>query len=280
VTQHSHIIDTGEIKLFVSTAGEGPALMFLHGLGWNHQLWDAAFSRYSDRYRVIAGDTRGHGHSEQPDGPYSIPIFAEDWLAVLDQMGIEQAILVGFSQGGMVAMQMAIQQPERFPALVLACTTCCTPRAVSDNMQQRMATLDRLGAVETAKLAGQSIFSSRFIEQNPDYMAQFIHQRAAANQTALKHAMAAVIGFDVCSHLATLPQPCWVIAGEQDSLTPPNAVETVHRHLAHSSYVCIPNTGHMIPIEQPERFYQQVDAALEHWQAAAPPLTLSSIEGT
>jgi pimeloyl-ACP methyl ester carboxylesterase len=279
VNQHSQIIDTGEVKLFVSTAGEGPALMFLHGLGWSHQLWDGAFSRYRDRYRVIAGDTRGHGRSEQPDGPYSIPMFAKDWLTVLDQMGIEQAILVGFSQGGMVAMQMAIQQPERFPALVLACTTCCTPRAVSDNMQQRLATLDRLGALETAKLAGQSIFSSRFIEQNPDYMAQFIHQRAAANQTALKHAMAAVIGFDVCRHLTTLSQPGWVIAGEQDSLTPPTAVATVHRHLAHSNYVCIPNTGHMIPIEQPELFYHQVDAALEHWQAAAPPLSLFSTQG-
>jgi pimeloyl-ACP methyl ester carboxylesterase len=179
----------------------------------------------------------------------------------------------------MVAMQMAIQQPERFPALVLACTTCCTPRAVSNNLQQRLAALDRLGALETAKLAGQSIFSSRFIEQNPDYMAQFIHQRAAANQTALKQAMAAVIGFDVCRHLTMLSQPCWVIAGEQDRLTPPTAVATVHRHLAHSHYVCIPNAGHMIPIEQPELFYHQVDAALEHWQAAAPPLSLFSTQG-
>ena len=275
---HSHTIDTGEVKLFVATAGDGPALLFLHGLGWDHHLWDAAFSRYSGQYRVIAGDTRGHGQSEQPDSPYSIQLFAQDWLIVLDQLQVEQAMLVGFSQGGMVAMQMAIQQPERFPALVLASTTCCTPTAVSHNMQQRIQGLEQLGALEAAKLAGQSIFSSHFIEQNPDYIAAFIQQRAAANQTALKHAMAAVTGFDVCAQLANLSQPGLAIAGEQDRLTPPSSVETVHRHLAHSSYVCIPNAGHMIPVEQPEPFYRHIDAALDHWYAASP-LTLSSMQG-
>lgn len=79
--------------------------------------------------------------------------------------------------------------------------------------------------------------------------------------------------------LTQLTQPCLVIAGEQDSLTPPSAVETVHGHLSHSSYVCIPHVGHMVPVEQPELFYRHLDQALDHWQGAAPPLTLPSTEG-
>lgn len=259
----SQLIDVGGVQLWVATAGKGPALLFLHGLGWDHHLWDTAFERYSKRYRIIAGDTRGHGQSDHPDDPYRIELFAEDWLAVVDQLKVEQAVLVGFSQGGMVAMEMAIRQPERFSALVLACTTCCTPPTVSANMQQRLETLDRLGPLETAKLASQSIFSSRFIRQHPNYVEQFIHQRATANQTTLKYAMAAVIDFDVCARLASLSLPCWVIAGEDDTLTPPTTVAVIHRHLSQSHFFCIPSTGHMVPIEQPEHFYGCIDQALE-----------------
>ncbi|WP_204137019.1 alpha/beta fold hydrolase [Halomicronema sp. CCY15110] len=264
-------IDVGGLKLFVAAIGGGPALMFLHGLGWDHHLWDEAFARYGDRYHVIAGDTRGHGQSEHPDRPYSIRQLAADWFTVLDHMQIDQAILVGFSQGGMVAMEMALQQPERFPALMLACTTCCTPQAVSENLQQRLATLAQMGALATAKLASQSIFSPPFIEQNPDYITQFIEHRAAANQTSLKFAMAAVMGFDVCGQLGQLTQPGLVIAGEQDTLTPPATVAAIHQHYPHSRFVCVPNTGHLIPVEQPEPFYRQIDAALARLSASVAP---------
>lgn len=262
MSKTSQSIDVGDIQLHVVTAGEGPAVMFLHGLGWDHHLWDGAFERYSDRHHIIAGDTRGHGQSGQPHTPYSIGLFAEDWLTALDQLQVEQAILVGFSQGGMVAMEMAIRQPERFPALVLACTTCCTPLAVSDNMQQRIDLLDQLGPLEAAKLASQSIFSASFIEQNPDYVQQFIQQRAGANQTALKQSMLAVTGFDVCTQLEALSQPCLVIAGADDRLIPPTTVAAIHHHLPQSRFVCIPSTGHMIPIEQPHSFYRCLDEVL------------------
>lgn len=259
----SQFVDVGDTSIHVATAGSGPALVFLHGLGWDHHLWDAAFTHYSSQYRVIAGDTRGHGRSDKPHTPYSISLFAQDWLTVLDRLQIQRAVLVGFSQGGMVAMAMALQQPQRFTSLVLAGTTCCIPPAVSDNLQQRLEQLEELGALAAAKLACRSIFSPRFIEANPDYIQHFIHRRAATDQTVLNNAMQAVTGFSVCAQLCRLPHPCLVLAAADDRLTPPEAVEAIHRHLPHSRFIVIPETGHMMPVEQPQFFYAQIDQALE-----------------
>ena len=60
-------IDVGDTFLHVTEAGAGPALVFLHGLGWTHALWAPAFDRYAARFRVVAADTRGHGQSGKPE---------------------------------------------------------------------------------------------------------------------------------------------------------------------------------------------------------------------
>ena len=104
--------------MMVVEAGRGRPLVFLHGLGWDHTLWARQVARYAGTYRVTAGDTRGHGGSAKPPGPYSIDLFADDWAALLDALGVRDACLVGFSQGGMIATQLAIARPD------LVGTTC------------------------------------------------------------------------------------------------------------------------------------------------------------
>jgi len=255
-------IDTGPLRLCVAQAGTGPALLFLHGLGWDHQLWEGAFQRYSQHFRVIAGDTRGHGRSDKSPGPYTIRNCAEDWLRVCDRLRLDHVTLIGFSQGGMIAMQMAVLQPDRIAGLVLACTTCCNPPDVDANMRQRIELMEQMGPLAAAKLASKSIFSPGFIQQNPDYVDAFVTQRAAADQTALKHAMLAASGFDICRQLRSLAQPSLVMAGAGDRLTPPAIALQIHHHLPNSDFVTIPNTGHMIPVEQPQAFYQNLDAFL------------------
>lgn len=255
-------IETGSLSLCVAQEGSGPALLFLHGLGWDHQLWGEAFQRYSHRFHVIAGDTRGHGQSDKSPEPYTIRDCAEDWWGVCDRLHLDSITLVGFSQGGMIAMQMAVLQPERIAGLVLACTTCCNPPEVDANMQQRLALMEQMGPLAAAKLASESIFSPVFIQQNPAYVEAFIAQRAKADQTALKYAMLAASGFDVCAQLQSLEQPALVIAGEGDRLTPPAIAYQIHNHLPNSEFITIPNTGHMIPVEQPKAFYHALDSFL------------------
>src|SRR2546426_4531611 len=106
-------VDTNGTRLFVMDRGRGRALVFLHGLGWDHTLWHGVTQAFAHEYRVIAGDTRGHGRSAKPDGPYTIALFAEDWFAAFKNLRVRQACLIGFSQGGMIAQTLAVQHPER-----------------------------------------------------------------------------------------------------------------------------------------------------------------------
>ena len=84
---------------------------------------------WSERFRVIRYDTRGHGASPVPDGPYSIDDLADDVVALLDRLGVERAHVVGLSLGGMTAMRLAARNPDRVDRLVLLCTGAQLPPA-------------------------------------------------------------------------------------------------------------------------------------------------------
>ena len=256
------LVDTNGIRLNVVQAGSGPALVFLHGLGWDHQLWNDAISRYADRYHVIAGDTRGHGESDKPAGPYSIRQFADDWRGVLDALGIDKARLVGFSQGGMIAMQLAADQPERFAGLFLAATRCRVPPPPPGPRVDRAAKLRAEGPVASARDSARLIFSPTFMATRPDYIDAFVNQRAAAPAEPLLAAMQAGAGFDVCGQLGRYAGPCTVVAGSADLLTSSDAVAEVAEAIPGAQFELVEGAGHMIPVEQPAVFYSLLDAFL------------------
>ena len=101
---------------------EAPVVVFASSLGTTHEMWDPQAAALAGEYRVLRYDHRGHGRSPVPPGPYTIDELAGDLLALLDDLGIERASLVGLSLGGAVAMHAALQAPERFERVALCCT--------------------------------------------------------------------------------------------------------------------------------------------------------------
>ncbi len=257
---HRKVVVDGTL-LHVAEAGSGPALVFFHGLGWTHALWAAAFDRYADRYRVIAGDTRGHGQSGKPEGPYSIARFAADWTGALDALGVENPILVGFSQGGMIAQQMAVNAPSRYKALFLACTTSATNPVGFANMAARIKAMETEGAAAAARVALESVFSPAYRSTHAAQMEQFIRWRAAADQASLASAMLATRDYDVRAALGSLSMPRRVVCGGADALTPPARVAETASALG-SVLHTMEGSGHMAQIEQPGRFYAELDSLL------------------
>lgn len=257
--QHERFVETNGIRMKLVEAGTGPTLVFLHGLGWDHNLWREAFERYSSRFRVIAGDTRGHGDSDRPAGPYSIRQFADDWRGALDTLEVQRACLVGFSQGGMISMQLAVDQPQRFPTLVLTSTRCKVEASTAEKRVDRIAILRSQGPEASARSSAELVFSKRFISDNPAYIESFITQRIAFPPDALAAAMAAGLGFNVEGQLASYRGPCMVIAGSEDVLTKPEVVRDVAKAVPGSTFVMVEGAGHMIPVEQPSVYYSHLD---------------------
>src|SRR5882757_9091642 len=89
---------TGRLTINIMEAGSGPAVLLIHGLGWDHSLWNPTIERFASRYRLIAADTRGHGKTDKPDGPYDMEMFARDYAALADTLGLARICVIGLSQ--------------------------------------------------------------------------------------------------------------------------------------------------------------------------------------
>lgn len=110
-------------RLAYQTAGAGDPLVLLAGQANNRHWWDGISADFEHRYRTVTLDWRGTGDSDKPDEPYSTAGFADDVIAVLDDLGIERAAVYGTSMGGRVGQWLAARYPDRVRALVLGCTS-------------------------------------------------------------------------------------------------------------------------------------------------------------
>jgi 3-oxoadipate enol-lactonase len=248
-------VRTNGIRMHVAEAGDGPPLVFMHGLGWDNTLWRPAMAKFSRDYRVIAADTRGHGLSDKPAGPYSIDMFAADWYGLLRELGMQRPCIVGFSQGGMTAQVIASQHPEDIGPLFLVSTACRSDPAVREKLEERIRQSQSDGPVAAARVAAKSVFSTGFAAAHPKVIEDFVAWRAAMEQPPLVHATRAGYGFDVSTRLKAVRVPAKVVYGEEDVLTPPTVVKQVAAAFAAAELEGVPGAGHMIPVEQPDTFY-------------------------
>lgn len=108
-----------DIKHFYIEKGRGATLILLHGNGENCNYFFNQINAFSKHYRVIALDTRGHGNTPRGNQPFTIRQFADDLLAFMNEKGIEKAHILGFSDGGNIAMIFAMKYPERVEKLIL-----------------------------------------------------------------------------------------------------------------------------------------------------------------
>lgn len=108
-----------DIQMYYIEQGQGEPLILLHGNGESSDYFERQIACFSHDYRVIALDTRGHGQSPRGEKPFTIKQFAEDLHDFMDEKGIEKAILLGFSDGGNIALEFALKHPQRVEKLIL-----------------------------------------------------------------------------------------------------------------------------------------------------------------
>jgi 3-oxoadipate enol-lactonase len=262
-------ISSNGIRMNVVAAGAGRPVVFLHGIGWDHEMWLPLQQELSARYRVIVGDHRGHGRSDKPPGPYEIEQFADDWYGVLKQLEVENACIIGFSLGGKIAQAFVTKYPEMVSALMLACTTG-RPNADSKvNTEKRISETLAKGGVAAAQWAAKIIFAPQYAAAEPKKIEEFIQWRGAMDQNALVETARAGTRFDVVDRLKAIKAPAQVVLGEADMLTKPDAVEALWAAMpAGTDLIRVPGAGHMLPVEQPQRFKEIVSSFLDrHYPA-------------
>ncbi|MGH7266635.1 MAG: alpha/beta fold hydrolase [Candidatus Rokuibacteriota bacterium] len=255
-------VETNDIRMYGAQGGRGRPLVLLHGYGWDHSLWDDILTRFASRYRVIAGDSRGHGRSDKPAGPYTISVLARDWYGLVTALAAEPACLVGFSLGGMIASLLAVEHPETVEALVLVATLCEADPDLEVKLEARIRAAREEGPVAGAHVGARQIFSPRFMELHPDVIDRFVRWRASMPQEPLFETARAVYGFRVCERLREIRVPCLVVYGDDDAITPPPAARRIAESVPGARLVGIHGAGHMIPVEKPSELATVLDAFL------------------
>lgn len=198
--------------------GDGPPLVLSNSLGATLAMWNPQMNTLSKHFRVIRYDTRGHGGSETPDGPYSIEDVGRDVLDLLDELELERAHFAGLSLGGMTGQWLAINAPERIERLVLLCT--------SANMGPPQMWIDRAKLVReqgTEAIVDGTLerwFTDEYRAKHP--LKSLREMFVGIDDEGYANCCAIIEKLDLRDGLPHIKAPTLVIAGAQDPATPPD----------------------------------------------------------
>jgi 3-oxoadipate enol-lactonase len=237
-------------------AGQGLPVILLHGFPLDHRMWRNQVEALHNAYRVITPDLRGMGGSDVPKDNITLDHYADDILALMDQLEIEQAVLGGFSMGGYIAFSLMRKAPKRFSALILADTR---PEADSqEGRKNRMimaaALLDK-GAVAAKDAMLPKLLSENTQQAMPKLVEELDNMISSMAPVGLVHAcLSMAFRQDSISLLPSIDVPTLVIVGEKDVITPPEVMKQMADHIPNSLFVRIPNAAHMSPMESPAAF--------------------------
>ena len=245
-----------DIDLAYSDEGQGPPVVFLHAFPLNRTTWAPQVAALSDRSRVVTIDLRGHGESDAPMWRYTLDQFAEDVRSLLKHLGIARATFVGLSMGGYILLALYRTHPELFQSLVLADTraTADTPD-VKDARFSMAQIAYRRGASAIADLMMPKLLSPASLEHRADLRDQ-LRAIITGNQVSgiAGDLMAMEERPDSTPLLSTISVPTLVIVGEEDLASPPEEVEAMAKQIPGSTFVRIPQAGHLSNMENPDAF--------------------------
>lgn len=242
---------------------DGPAVLLAPSLGTTLDMWDELADALSGRYRVIRFDTRGHGGSPVPAGPYSVEELADDVLALADRLGIDRFAVVGLSLGGAVAQTLALRAPERLTALVL----CCTGPSFGEpgDWRSRAARVRADGMGWLLEPTRQRWFTPEFPATHPRRAEALLEQIANTPPEGYAACCEALAGFDTTARLAEIRTPTRVISGADDPVSPPSTGEILHCGIAGADLVVLPDSSHIANVARVDEFNAAVAEFLEQY---------------
>lgn len=238
----------GDLYYLLEGPAAAPVLILSNSLGTDLHMWDAQVAAFSQHFRVLRYDTRGHGQSLVTDGPYSIEQLGHDVLALADALDIQRFSFCGLSMGGLIGQWLAINAPERIQHLVL----CNTAAKIASPQvwNPRIETVLRDGQAAMRALRDASIarwFTPEFTAAQPALVEPVVGMLAATSPQGYAANCAAVRDADYSEQLASIVAPTLIVCGTADVVTTPEhgrylqesicSAELVEFHAAHLSSV-------------------------------------------
>ncbi len=245
-------------KIYFQMRGQGDPLVLIMGFGAEGKVWEKHVAKYEKYFNCILIDNRGVGLSDQPIGPYTTEMMADDTIAVMDYLGIEKARVAGISMGGAITQQLALNHANRVRSMALISTW---PRfnnyakTVYESLKKLRVTSRASDFMELLQLW---IFAPPFYENGMNDL-RLGQEGAASNlnpqtQEGFEGQLDACIHHDTVSRLSEINIPTLITVGNMDIFTPPEFSKMLHKGIKNSSYISFPRGGHVHHWEDLEKF--------------------------
>ena len=234
---------------------KAPVLMISNSLGSNLHMWDDQIPALTKHFRVVRYDSRGHGKSAAPAGPYSLEQLGKDALAILDALGVKKAHWMGLSKGGAVGQWLLLNAPERIERAVLANTAAQFGSA--DTWNERLRIVREQGMAGLVQAVIDRWFTKEFQAKAPETIARI---RAAFEMTPAEGyaaCMGALRDLDLRDALRNIRNQVLVIIGKNDPATPPEAGKAIADAIPGARLVEL-DAAHLSNIEAADAFNKAV----------------------
>ncbi len=252
----SQRVDLGGFALNCQIDGpvDAPWLILSNSLGANLAMWDDQIPFLTQGYRVLRYDTRGHGGSDSPPGPYSFADLTGDVIALMGHFDVAQAGFMGLSMGGMTGMGLAIDHADRFTRVICADGRADAPppfRAMWD---------DRIGKVETGGLEAiadgtvASWLTEPWRQANPDRTAQVRAMVVANDPAGYIACCLALKELDYLRRLGEAKAPILYVGGTEDKGAAPEVMQAMADATPSGRYIPIPGAAHVANINAPAAY--------------------------
>jgi pimeloyl-ACP methyl ester carboxylesterase len=252
------IVEANGAKLYYETQGEGPALVFIHGGGYDRRMWDDQVEVFAKQFKVIRYDVRGYGKSSMPTRPYSD---VEDLHQLLNAIKVKKAHLIGLCMGSRIAIEFSIAHPETVETLMASSPSLIGFPFSQEVMQGIMMTTFSIQK-DDGTPAGEVWLKDPFngpAMENPE-VARKLRPIAVENSRSwLVNPLFHVPLFPLAiQRLSEIRVPTLVIVGERDLPDIHKIGQMLETSVAGAKKATIAGAGHMVNVEKPQEFNKAV----------------------
>jgi pimeloyl-ACP methyl ester carboxylesterase len=226
--------DINGFKMYTEVYGDGPPLLMIHGNNGDLSAFSKNVSYFASHYKVILADSRSQGRSVDPDHPLNFEMMADDYAALLDAMHVDSAYIIGWSDGGINALLLAIRHPAKVKKLVVTGANLWGgPDPFAPGLWDDMEKEYSAGLTKTYTSAKEKNDRKLFLL---DWWEPHI----------------------TLAQLHTLQAPSLIMAGDHDVISLPHTV-LIYQNIPHANLWIVPNSGHPTMIEHADEFNRKVD---------------------
>ena len=253
----------GGVKLHYRIQGPpgAPWMVLLNGLLSDTTMWAGALPGLTARHRVLTFDGRGQGRSQAPaEGPYTVPLLAQDTLELLAALDIRRPWLVGLSNGSAIALELLAARPGAWAGAVLTSSVPRIDFAMALRLRHWLHCLELGGPALQFDAAAPYLWGDGFLAQRHAILKDYFLKQKYMNEPfhGSRHQIEGVLTWDIRSKLGAIRAPVLLLAGAEALLTPVwKCVETA-RLIPHARFEIIPGVGHAFPVENPKGFAERV----------------------